>query len=110
RLQPGHVDDAGDAEAEYDLRDSDPERARTDQLEILLAVALVDLDEPALLVLVAAENLDDPVAGENFLGHLGHVAHGILDAAAVAAEGPVQHVHEDRYERHQECDEDEKPH
>jgi hypothetical protein len=94
RFAACHVDHARDAKAEYDLCRSHAKRSHANQLQILLLVAAVDFIEPFGLVLITAEYLDDPVATDDFLGHLHNLADRILDTAAVATEGSSEYAHD----------------
>ena len=62
--------------------------------DVVAAVVLVDLLEVLLLRVLRGEHLDDAMSFDGFLGHAGDVAHGLLDARAVAPEPPVDAAHD----------------
>ena len=57
-----------------------------------LPVPFVCSNEAFHLVVVSAENLDDPIAGQDLVRHLGDLTDRILDTSAVAAEGAAENV------------------
>ena len=102
----GYVEDDCDAQRGHELHDRVGETAGKNEAHVRAQVVLVDRVELAVEVVLGVVDLDQPRRLEALLGNAGDVAHRVLDAAAVAAEAPVddgdQPAHEGTDgERHQ---------
>ncbi len=78
------------------MHDRIADRPRPDQLHVRHAIVLVDPFEAFGLMILGVENLDQTMCIDRFLGDPRDVAHGVLDAFAVAAEAAVGDFHQPR--------------
>jgi hypothetical protein len=84
-LPDGNVKNAAERHGCDALYDRIADRPRTDQFHVGGAVVLIDPFEPLGLMILGVEYLDQAMRIDGFLGDACDVAHGILNAFAVAA-------------------------
>ncbi len=89
-----HVQYAGERDRGDALHDRIADRFGADQLHVRGAIVFVDLLEPLALMILGVENLDQAMRIDGFLGDPRDVAHGILNALAVAAKAAVGDSHQ----------------
>ena len=70
-----------------------------DQLHLLLLVVFVLFAKLDGFISLAVEHLDDALGFDDFLGHMAHAAHGILDARTDFAEALGDFAHTDGQNR-----------
>ncbi len=95
-LPDGDEKNAAERHGRDALHDRIADGPRTDQFHVGGAVVLIDPFEPLGLMILGVENLDQAMRIDGFLGDARDVAHGILDAFAVAAKAAVGYLHQPR--------------
>ena len=98
--------DPRDADTEDRLDNGHAEGTHVDQLQVLLLVTGINFVETVPLIFESAEDLDDAVAPNDFVGDLRDLAHRVLDTAAVATERETEDANQHCDDREQDRDED----
>ena len=70
-----------------------------------MTIAAIDFFQTTTFIVVTAKRLNNPVATNNFIGHLRDLANRVLNTTTVAAECDAQKAHDHRDNRKQNDDE-----